>query len=90
MKIAIIGATGFVGSNLVKGAVVRGLNVTAIARNIDKITEEKVNKVAVDVTNVKELSENLKDHDVIISSFNAGWTNPTMILLTVQNPFNKP
>lgn len=78
MKLAIIGATGFVGSNLVKEAVARGLNVTAIARNIDKITEEKVNKIAVDVTNVQALSEHLKDQDVVISAYNAGWTNPNI------------
>ena len=35
MKIAIIGATGFVGSKLVNEAINRGLEVTAVARNID-------------------------------------------------------
>src|SRR5690554_4089011 len=78
MKIAIIGATGFVGSNLVKEAVNRGLEVTAIARNVDKITDEKVNKVAVDVNNIEELSQVLKEQDVVVSAFNAGWTNPNL------------
>lgn len=78
MKIAIIGATGFVGSNIVKEAVTRGLNVTAIARNTDKISEDKVNSVAADVNDIENLTENLKGHDVIISSFNAGWTNPNI------------
>lgn len=78
MKIAVIGATGFVGSNLVKEAVSRGLIVTGIARNIGKITEEKVDKLAVDVTNVQALSEHLKDYDVVISAYNAGWTNPNI------------
>ena len=78
MKIAIIGATGFVGSNIVKEAVTRGLNVTAIARNTDKISEDKVNSVAADVNDIENLTENLKGHDVIISAFNAGWTNPNI------------
>ena len=43
MKIAIIGATGFVGSKLVKEAADRGLQVTAIARNAEK-TEQKIEK----------------------------------------------
>lgn len=78
MKIAIIGASGFVGSNLVKEASDRGLEVTAIARNTDKITDEKVNKISVDVNNVSKLSEALKGQDIVISAFNAGWTNPNI------------
>jgi len=78
MKIAIIGATGFVGSNLVKEASDRGLEVTVIARNTDKITDEKVNKISVDVNNVSKLSEALKGQDAVISAFNAGWTNPNL------------
>lgn len=34
MKIAIIGATGFVGSEVLKEALNRGHQVTAVARNI--------------------------------------------------------
>ena len=78
MKVAIIGASGFVGSNLVKEATNRGLEVTAIARNVEKINAENINKVAVDVNQVNELSEALKGHDVVISAFNAGWTNPNL------------
>ena len=78
MKVAIIGASGFVGSNLVKEATNRGLKVTAIARNVEKINAENINKVAVDVNQVKELSEALKGHDVVISAFNAGWANPNL------------
>jgi putative NADH-flavin reductase len=47
MKIAIIGATGFVGSKLVNEALNRGLEVTAIARKIENITVENVSKVSV-------------------------------------------
>lgn len=77
-KVAIIGASGFVGSNLVKEATNRGLEVTAIARNVEKINVENINKIAVDVNQVNELSEALKGHDVVISAFNAGWTNPNL------------
>ena len=78
MKIAIIGATGFVGSSLVKEAVERGLNVGAIARNTDKIENDKVERIAVDVNNAAELTEKLKGYDVVISAYNAGWTNPNI------------
>lgn len=80
MKIAIIGATGFVGKNLVNEAISRNQNVTAIARNADKLETESnlISKVSVDITNIDELAEKLKGHDVVISSFNAGWTNPNL------------
>lgn len=78
MKVAIIGATGFVGSKLVNEALNRGLEVTAIARKTENISAENVNKVSVDVNNVNQLSEVLKNQDVVISAFNAGWTNPNL------------
>lgn len=78
MKVAIIGATGFVGSKLVNEALNRGLEVTAIARKTENISAENINKVSVDVNNVNQLSEVLKNQDVVISAFNAGWTNPNL------------
>lgn len=78
MKIAIIGATGFVGSSLVKEAVSRGMEVTAIARNTDKIDDAKIKKVSVDVNDSDALSDIIKGHDAVISAFNAGWKNPNL------------
>lgn len=77
-KLTIIGATGFVGSKLVKEAVSRGYDVTAVSRNADKVEGDQVRKVSVDVNNTQELSEVLKGQDAVISSFNAGWTNPNL------------
>lgn len=79
MKVAIIGATGFVGSNLVKEAIGRGFSVGAIARNTEKIIDNNlVEKIAIDVNNEKELAEKLKGYDLVISAFNSGWTNPNI------------
>ncbi|NLN25923.1 MAG: NAD(P)H-binding protein [Bacteroidetes bacterium] len=78
MKVAIIGATGFVGSKLVDEALARGLIVTAISRDTSKITDDRVSKVSVDVTDVDKLTEVLKGHDTVISAFNAGWKNPNI------------
>lgn len=78
MKVAIIGATGFLGSHLVKEATARDMEVTAIARNAESITESKVNKVSIDVNNVDELARVLSGHDAVVSAFNAGWTNPNL------------
>ncbi len=54
------------------------MEVTAIARKTENISAENINKVAVDVNNVNQLSEALKGHDAVISAFNAGWTNPNL------------
>lgn len=77
MKIAIIGATGFVGSEVLKEALDRGHEVTAIARNTEKISAEMdfLKTAAVDVNQKKDLAEVLKGNEVVISTFNPGWTN---------------
>lgn len=76
MKIAIIGATGFVGSNILNEVVNRNHEVTAIVRNPK--TTENVNWVKADVFNTNELVNALKGNDVVISAYNPGWTNPNI------------
>ncbi|MHA6727109.1 NAD(P)-dependent oxidoreductase [Chryseobacterium sp. A301] len=78
MKVTIIGASGFVGSKLVQEAADRGLEVTAIARNIDKISTENARKVSLNVNDTDSLAQTLEGQDVVISAFNAGWTNPNL------------
>jgi putative NADH-flavin reductase len=79
MKIALIGATGFVGPEILKEALSRGYEVTAIARNTEKVVKEAgVTAVAADVNNVDALASALSDHNAVINSFNAGWTNPNL------------
>ena len=80
MKIAIIGATGFVGSAILKEAAERGHEVTAIARNAKNlsVSSDKVKAVNADITNTQELANVLKGNDVVISAYNAGWTNPNL------------
>src|SRR5690606_6563904 len=80
MNIALIGATGFVGAEVLKEALSRKHNVTAIARNIDKIQidDELLTKKSVDVKNVEELADAIQGSDVVLSAFNPGWTNPNI------------
>ena len=78
-KVAVIGATGFVGTQVVKELANRGYFVNALARNTSKIEEsENVKAITVDVYNTSELSEILKGNDAVISAFNPGWTNPNI------------
>ena len=78
-KVAVIGATGFVGKQVVNELSNRGYQVEAFARDITKV-EAKENVVAksIDVNNIDELAEALKGNDAVISTFNAGWTNPNL------------
>lgn len=78
-KVAVIGATGFVGTQVVKELSDRGYEVEAIVRDASKVQQnEKVKAKSVDVNNVDELAEALKGNDAVISAFNAGWTNPNL------------
>lgn len=79
MKIALIGATGFVGGVVLKEAIERGHEVTAIVRNPQKLSPQKNLVVEKgDVLDSDTLSQSLKGHDLLISTYNAGWTNPDL------------
>ena len=80
MKIALIGATGFVGTAVLNEALNRGHEVTAIARNTDKITNtsEFLTVKAGDVQSKEEVKALVAGHDAVVSSYNAGWTNPNL------------
>jgi len=78
-KVAVIGATGFVGTQVVKELSDRGYEVEAVVRDASKVQQnEKVTAKSVDVNHVEELAEALKGNDAVISTFNAGWTNPNL------------
>jgi uncharacterized protein len=80
MKIAIIGATGYVGSAVLNEALHRGHEVTAIARNTDKITikNAKLKVVSANIDDSDNLAKILAGHDAVVSAFNAGLTNPNL------------
>jgi len=77
MKIALIGATGFVGSAILKEALDRGHEVAAIVRNPDKLPPHaKLHPKKGDVYNEDEVLRLVTGHDAVISAFNPGWSNP--------------
>ena len=78
-KVSVIGATGFVGSKVVKELSDRGYEVQAIARDSSAVPPlPNVHPVNADVNDVDALSAILKGSDAVISAFNAGWTNPDL------------
>lgn len=69
MKIAVVCANGKAGQLIVKEAVLRGLDVTAIVRGENKtIAKNAVIKDLFDLT-----AEDVKDFDVVVDAFGA-WT----------------
>jgi len=76
MKIAIIGATGFVGTNILNELSSRNHEIKAIARNPKN--DSNVNWVAADIFDTDALAEILKGNDVVINAYNPGWTNPNI------------
>lgn len=78
MKIALIGATGFLGTSLTNELANRKHEVTAISRTPKDSEKDNLKYVAADVYNIEELAAVLKDHDAVISAFNPGWTNPNI------------
>jgi len=78
MKVALIGASGFVGIPVLNELLNRGHQVTAIARNPDKITikNENLTLKAADIFDTENLAKLIEGNDVVISAYNPGWTNP--------------
>jgi putative NADH-flavin reductase len=79
MKIALIGATGFVGSKILGELLSRGHKVTAIARNTSNIeSAQGLTTASADVADTEALTGIIEGNNLVISSYNAGWSNPNM------------
>ena len=78
MKIAVIGATGYVGNAVVKELAERGHDVAAFARNTGKVfAADNVQAVATEV-NAADFADKLQGFDAVVSAFNPGWSNPNI------------
>jgi putative NADH-flavin reductase len=78
MKIALIGASGFVGSHLLTEALNRGHQVTAIVRHPEKITVSNTDLQVKkgDVLQQESVASLVAGHDIVVSAYNPGWGNP--------------
>ncbi len=84
MKIAVIGASGRGGSRIVEELARRGHEVTAIARNLDKIPSgSNVTKKYGDV-NDAGLADLLKGHDAVISTVRFTQSDPALLIGAVR------
>lgn len=85
MKLALIGATGRVGSRVVAEALSRGHEVTAIARQIAglKPTLHLVAKTG-DASNPTELAKLLSGHDAVVSAVRFANSDPRKLIDAVK------
>ena len=77
-NVVLIGASGFVGSAILRELLNRGHRVTAVVRDAKKVTETSPNLEvkAVDVEDQPAMVNVLVGKDAVISAYNPGWTNP--------------
>lgn len=69
MKIAVIGATGRAGNLILKEAVNRGHEVTAIVRSKSKLKDTRVNVIEKNIFDLT--TKDLKPFDVVVNAFGA-------------------
>jgi putative NADH-flavin reductase len=85
MKIALIGASGFIGSRLLAELASRGHNVTAIVRNPEKVAAKPgVTAVKGDVFDKDGLAKLLAGHDAVISAVHFSASDPQTLLAAVK------
>jgi putative NADH-flavin reductase len=86
-EIVLIGASGFVGSALLKEALDRGHKVNAVVRHPEKITVVHKNLVIKqgDVSSEETVTEVSKGVDAVISAYNPGWRNPKIAEETTRS-----
>jgi putative NADH-flavin reductase len=71
MKVALVGATGYVGSRVLSEALNRGHQVTAIVRSPEKLPQHpQLSAARCDVSNEDAVAEVVAGHDAVISAFN--------------------
>ena len=85
-KIALIGASGLVGSAILKESLERGHSVTAIVRHPEKIQLKDPNLkiISGDVLTEDSVPDLVQGADVVISAYNPGWTNPNISVETTK------
>lgn len=79
MKVALIGATGFVGAAVLQELLNRGHEVVALVRHPEKFpVREHVQIIKADVLQADEVERAVAGVDAVVSAFNAGWANPNI------------
>ncbi len=79
MRVVLLGASGFVGSAILKEALDRGHLVTAVLRNQGHLNPSQKLKIQItDVYDSVALAAVIVGHAALISAFSPGWKDPTL------------
>lgn len=85
MKVALIGASGNVGSRLLQELSVRGHQITAIARHIERIAAgPNITACQGDLYNSQAMAQLLKGHDAVISAVFFTASDPKLLIAAVK------
>lgn len=85
MNIALIGATGFVGTAILPELLSRGHQVTLLARTPSKLAPQSgLRVVAADVLDAAQVAQAVAGQDAVISAYNPGWGEPKIYELFLQ------
>lgn len=79
MKIALIGATGFVGAAVLQELLSRGHAVDALVRSPEKLAPRAgLTPVRFDVRDAAAVAAAVRGVDAVISAYNPGWNAPQL------------
>lgn len=79
MKIALIGATGFVGAAVRTELLRRGHQLTALVRDASRLAPAPgLTAVVADVYDAEAVAASVRGHDALVSAFNPGWDDPAL------------
>ncbi len=86
MKIALYGATGMIGASILREALSRGHQVTAIVRDPSKLSPaDHMTALKGDVLDTADVAAAVKGHDAVISSINAPHDDPQVFVRAAQS-----
>lgn len=86
-NVALIGASGFVGTAILNELLNRGHKVTGIVRNPEKVNvrHDNLTIVKADVSDTESVISACTGKDTVISAYNPGWSNPDIYEETLRN-----
>ena len=85
MKIALIGATGFVGRAVLAELLHRGHAVSALTRRADALAAAPgLTVVTADALDAAQVAAAVAGHDALVSAYNPGWKEPAIHDLYLQ------
>ena len=79
MNVVLLAATGRAGSTILNELIYRGHQVTAVARNLEKLSAqlpEGVERVQSDLNNADRIAEIIAGADAVISAFGPSSSDP--------------